>query len=326
MPAIEDDIRQALDAQPEASRQERVFLVARIWHRHTGTVPTAHKLREILGRGSYSDLGRDLRQFVAALRSETERAIRQPGLPEPVRLLLEEAASRLWVAAAEAAESRFADDRATIEYELEELRAGAAGLQEQRETLLTERSRLFDELADGKQQISGLDATIAALRQQVSEAKSALAEAARQSQADLARLASDLAAANRVAEAKDVAVAQLRQRVEELQGQCQAEHVLAEEYRNRLTAAESRLAAAAARLEEQGRQMSEANTRLVTAGNAASASRESHEKEVRRLESELLQARVEAAASAGQAKELRERVTRLEAAVSHQPDARAPQK
>lgn len=312
MPALEDDIRQALDANPEASRQERVFLVARIWHRHTGSVPTAHKLREILGRGSYSDLGRDLRQFVATLHSETERAIRQPELPESVRLLLEEAASRLWVSAAEEAEARFTDDRAAIELDLEELRAGAAGLQEQREALLTERSRLFDELAAGKRQISGLDETIIALRQQVSEAKSALVEAARQSQADLARLASDLAAANRVAEAKDVAVGQLRQRIEELQGQCQAEHVLAEEYRNRLAVSESRLAAAVARLEEQGGQLSEAKTRLSVAANTAAAGQESHAKEVRRLEAELLQSRMEAAASAGQVRELRERVARLE--------------
>lgn len=161
-------IQEALDAAGPG-RRDRVFAVAELWHRHTGTLPTTKEAREYAGRGSFGDVQRDLKDFAAIIASKSERAAAIPGLPRDLELKMGEVLAGLWQTSFERAQQEFAGEKADYETRLATLTEQLSTSERDRLQALEDRGIALQRLADVEQQLSASMATVETEKRNVSE-------------------------------------------------------------------------------------------------------------------------------------------------------------
>lgn len=315
---VEAMVADALSEIPDTLRTERVFAVCRIWYQQHGTLPTMSKLRELVGKGSYTDLGRDMKAFKSTIKEQTERTIRQPGMPPEVEAIFNDGVRQLWLAVSERAEERFEADRLAIQTQYEQIAGQNEILVAERMQALQERSHAFEALACEKRKVSELEAIVLAKDKRISDLETSFLETTKSKDLEITKLQSDLLAANRLVDAKDIAVAQLREQVAGLQEQVRSERELTEGFRIKAGNADNLLASTKARLdlaEQDNKRLKELvadKDRQIAEVKAALVSNTEHFRE------KLSAADLTNAILRGQIEELRRQVCDLEAARSTQ--------
>lgn len=116
---IDELIQKALDSAG-SSRRDRVFAVLDVYQRHTGSLPGIQEVRNLVGRGSFGDISRDLKDFKQVLASKAEQKALIPGLPADLELKLGEVMGGLWQTIFERAQQEFVADREALETKLAE--------------------------------------------------------------------------------------------------------------------------------------------------------------------------------------------------------------
>ena len=267
---VDPVIEKALaDLGAHAARREKVFAVAAIWHRHHGTLPTIQVTRNYVGRGSYTDIGHDLKDFGATVAAQQERLIQAPGMPEDLGIQVNDLVGQLWLAATTQAAQAFAVERAELQAHRDRLAANNATLATERAQALQDRSDAMGALAAEQGKVASLKASVTGLEESVSELESRFNATIAEHAVEVQKLQSDLIAANRLIEAKDVAVVQLREQLNETKDKLGAERDLAEAFRlqqlARAKEAQDQLAALGTALTVANAQKADLEGRLVGA-------------------------------------------------------------
>jgi len=164
----EELIQQAL-AGAGPTRRDRVFAVAELWHRHTGSLPATKETRDLVGKGSYGDVQRDLKDFQTIIASRTERAAAIPGLPRDLELKVSEVIAGLWQTTFERAQQEFVTDREAIDAKLATITTRLEESEKERLQALDDRTVALQRLADLEQQLSVANASVASEQRTVSE-------------------------------------------------------------------------------------------------------------------------------------------------------------
>jgi chromosome segregation ATPase len=161
-------IQQAL-AAAGPTRRDRVFAVAEVWHRHTSSLPTTKETRDLVGRGSYGDVQRDLKDFASIIASKTAHTASIPGLPRDLELKVSEVIAGLWQTIYEKAQQEFVADRSQIEANITSIREQLNVSEKDRHQALEDRTVALQRLADTEQQLSAANASVASEQRNVSE-------------------------------------------------------------------------------------------------------------------------------------------------------------
>ncbi|MCX7177049.1 MAG: hypothetical protein NT159_24635 [Proteobacteria bacterium] len=160
-----------------ASRRERVFAVAKIWHRHNGTLPTIDLARNLSGgRGSLTDVSRDLKDFAATIAVKTERLINTPDMPEDLGIQINDLVNQLWLAATTKAAGEFNIERAELQAHNDELASKNKNLEAERLQALTDRSASLEQLAAEQRNVASLKETARTLENTVSDLKATVGQ------------------------------------------------------------------------------------------------------------------------------------------------------
>lgn len=170
-----DLIEQAL-AEAGGTRRERVIALAELWHRHTGSLPTTKETRDHVGRGSYGDITRDLKDFAAVIAARTERKSTIPGLPLDLELKLNDVLGGLWQTIFERAQQEFAGERETLAAKLDALSDQAADADLGRQHALEDRSTALERLANIERQLTVVLEAADVSEQKVAERDTTIAE------------------------------------------------------------------------------------------------------------------------------------------------------
>jgi chromosome segregation ATPase len=165
---LDDLLNQALSAAGP-TRRDRVFAVAELIHRHTGSLPSTKDAQKLVGRGSYTDIQRDLKDFQTIIASRTERAAAIPGLPRDLELKVSEVIAGLWQTIYERAQQEFVADRSQIEANITSIREQLNVSEKDRHQALVDRSVALQRLADVEHQLSAANDSVAAELRNVSE-------------------------------------------------------------------------------------------------------------------------------------------------------------
>ena len=170
-------ISQALAELGErAPRREKVFALAQVWHRHTGKLPTVAATRQFVVKGSYTDIGHDLRDFAATTVTQRERLLEAPGLPEDLNLQYGDLLSKLWLAATEKANADFEAEKAELQVRMDDLASKNEQLAAERLQALTDRSNALEALAAEQKQVVALKAAISILEDTASDDKTTISQ------------------------------------------------------------------------------------------------------------------------------------------------------
>ena len=121
------------------TRRDRVFAVLDVYQRHTGSLPGIQEVRNLVGRGSYGDISRDLKDYRQILASRTEQMALIPGLPADLELKLGEVMGGLWQTIYERAQQEFLTEKEAIELRLAESDAKREEADKERLHALEER-------------------------------------------------------------------------------------------------------------------------------------------------------------------------------------------
>ncbi|MFA6309992.1 MAG: DNA-binding protein [Sterolibacterium sp.] len=160
-----------------ASRRERVFAVAKIWHRHNGTLPTIDLARNLSGgRGSLTDVSRDLKDFAATVAVKTERLINTPDMPEDLGIQINDLVNQLWLAATTKAAGEFNIERAELQAHNDELGSKNKNLEAERLQALTDRSAALEQLAAEQRNVASLKEIARTLENTVSDLKATIGQ------------------------------------------------------------------------------------------------------------------------------------------------------
>jgi chromosome segregation ATPase len=161
-------IQQAL-ASAGPTRRDRVFAVAELWHRHTGSLPSTKEARDVVGKGSYGDVQRDLKDFASIIASKSERTAAIPGLPRDLELQMGEVLAGLWQTTYEKAQGEFAADRQALEAHLASITAKLDHAEQERRDAIDDRTIALTRWAELEQQLSAANASVATEQRKVSE-------------------------------------------------------------------------------------------------------------------------------------------------------------
>jgi chromosome segregation ATPase len=166
---IDSELLQQALAAAGPTRRDRVFAVAELWHRHHGVLPTIQETRTHVGKGSYGDISRDLKDFAGIIAAKTERSASIPGLPRDLELKVSEVIAGLWQTTFERAQQEFVADRSQIEANITSIREQLNVSEKDRHQALEDRSIALQRLADVEQQLSAANDSVAAELRIVSE-------------------------------------------------------------------------------------------------------------------------------------------------------------
>lgn len=166
---IDDELIQQALAGAGPTRRDRVFAVAELWHRHTGSLPTTKETRDLVGKGSYGDVQRDLRDFASIIAARTERTAAIPGLPRDLELKVSEVIAGLWQTTFERAQQEFVADRDALDAKLAAATARLEESEKERHQALEDRAVALQRLADVERQLSAANDSVAAELRNVSE-------------------------------------------------------------------------------------------------------------------------------------------------------------
>lgn len=236
---IDKDIERSL-ANAGPSRQERVFAVARVWHRHHGALPSPTVTRTYVGRGSFGDIGRDLTAYSEQIAARATRLFAAPEMPDDLMASLNESFVEMYTLLNERAKAQFDKDREALESELATAHKEVTRLSGERQQALQDRSDALTSLAEEQGNARTLAAELEQARQQIDVLYHQMEEAQRAHTGEVQRLQSDLIAANRLIEAKDVAVEELRREVVEAKDRARGEREMAERYRQQVADTQKR--------------------------------------------------------------------------------------
>ena len=166
---IDDELIQQALAAAGPTRRDRVFAVAEVWHRHTGGLPTTKEARDHVGKGSYGDVQRDLKDFASIIASKTAHTASIPGLPRDLELKVSEVIAGLWQTIYERAQQEFVAERDAIDAKLATVTTKLEASEKDRHQALEDRSVALQRLADVEQQLSAANDSVAAELRNVSE-------------------------------------------------------------------------------------------------------------------------------------------------------------
>jgi chromosome segregation ATPase len=158
------------------SRRDRVFAVAELIHRHQGTLPSIQETRGYVGRGSYGDISRDLKDFAAIISAKVTQAATIPGMPRDLELKMNEVMAGLWQTIYEKAESEFVADRTAHEIELSALTDKLTVSENERLQVVEDRTTALHRLADLERQLSAANHSVEAEQRKVSERDSTISQ------------------------------------------------------------------------------------------------------------------------------------------------------
>ena len=139
-------VAQALDLAG-SSRRDRVFAVLEVFQRHTGSLPGIQEVRNLVGRGSYGDISRDLKDYRQILAARTEQKALIPGLPADLQLKLGEVMAGLWETLFARAQLEFAGAREALQTKLAESEARRDDADQERRQALEERQSALTRIA-----------------------------------------------------------------------------------------------------------------------------------------------------------------------------------
>lgn len=162
-------VAQALDTAGSA-RRDRVFAVLDVYQRHTGSLPGIQEVRSLVGRGSYGDISRDLKDFRQILAAKVGQKALIPGLPADLELKLGEVMAGLWQTLYEKAQLEFAGEKAAIELRLAESAA-------QRDLAEKERLQALEERQSALTRIALMEQEVREVREQLMAEQGAKGEA-----------------------------------------------------------------------------------------------------------------------------------------------------
>ena len=168
-------ITAALDALgPNARRRERVFAVCEIWYRHHGVMPTIAVTRNHVGKGSYTDIGQDLRDYAATIVAKTDRAIAVDGMPDDLGKHINEIVNQLWVTTSERAAQAFDAERIDLQAQMAELEARNDAITKERLQAIEDRTTALSRLSDVEKQLSEEKTSVEAEKRNVSDLKASV--------------------------------------------------------------------------------------------------------------------------------------------------------
>lgn len=165
---INDLIEQAL-ATAGPGRRDRVFAIAEVIHRHTGSLPSTKEAQRLAGKGSYTDVGHDLKDFRAIIAARTSHTATIPGLPRDLELKVSEVIAGLWQVIYEKAQGEFLADREALDARLATVTSKLEESERERLLALEDRSAALHRLADVEKQLLSAAESLAAERRAVSE-------------------------------------------------------------------------------------------------------------------------------------------------------------
>jgi chromosome segregation ATPase len=246
---IDDLLQQAL-AAAGPSRRDRVIAVAEVWHRHHGVLPSIKEARDFVGRGSYGDVQRDLKDFAKIIASRTQRAAPIPGLPRDLELKVGEVIAGLWQTIYEKAQGEFAADRQVLDTQLTTLSGKLDGSEKDRHQALEDRSNALQRLSEVERQLVAANDSVAAELHNVSERNITITQLQSrigEMETEKVRLQADHATELRALQAqlkeRENRVLDLHAAAETIkagyEGQLQAAHTLETEHRIRADKAET---------------------------------------------------------------------------------------
>jgi chromosome segregation ATPase len=161
-------IQNALDTTGP-SRRDRVFAVAELIHRHQGTLPSIQETRSYVGRGSYGDISRDLKDFAAIISAKVTQAATIPGLPRDLELKMNEVMAGLWQTIYQTAEREFVADRQAHEAEMATIVAKLETSENERLQVVEDRTTALHRLADLERQLSSANHFVEIEQRKVSD-------------------------------------------------------------------------------------------------------------------------------------------------------------
>jgi hypothetical protein len=168
-------ISDALDALgPNARRRERVFAVCEIWYRNHGVMPTIAVTRNHVGKGSYTDIGQDLRDYAATIVAKTDRAIAVDGLPDDLGKHINEIVNQLWVTTSERAAQAFDAERKDLQAEMAELEARNDTIAKDRLQAIEDRTTALSRLEAVERQLLDAKTSVEAEKRHVSDIKASV--------------------------------------------------------------------------------------------------------------------------------------------------------
>jgi chromosome segregation ATPase len=279
---IEEAIRQRLEICGP-NRRDRVFAVCELWQAEHGTPIQLAKLREFVGRGSMTDLSRDLKEFAAVVAQRHRHMLSLPDTPPAFVAALEEAGKTLWVAAMESASSQFEAQRNEHLAELARVREETDIANKQRDLAMADRNEMVRQrdiaagrADDSEREVSSLKSVVAAAEQKILVLERSVLDLTRDLAAereardkDARRAALDIDLHKTTAERAEKAVLRADERVQAIEKRLSDENVVTEGLRARAMAAEKTAAELQGRLEAMQEQMAVA----IEASKAADALR-----------------------------------------------------
>lgn len=268
---IDEAIRQRLEACGPG-RRDRALAVCELWFAEFGTPIQLAKLRDYVGRGSMTDLSKDLREFSAVVAQRHRHMLSLPGTPPAFVAALEEAGKSLWVAAMEASTAQFEAQRAELQTEAAKVREEIAAANQQRDLALADRDDMIRQrdaaagrAADFEREVLALQAAAAADRDQISSLERTAFGLQRDLEAERnardqerTRAALDIEEIREVARASERSAQRADDRVKAAEKKLADDATLIDGFRNRATAAEKATAELRGRLEALQEQLTSA--------------------------------------------------------------------
>lgn len=135
-------------------RRDRVFAVARAWYAANGNVPSIIVTREYVGKGSNSDIARDLKEFAAEITERTQRRLDIPVMPAGFVGTLESLGAGLWQAAFDQAKAEFEGDRSALEARTNLAEEESNRLTAERQQALIDRQVALEALAESERKVN----------------------------------------------------------------------------------------------------------------------------------------------------------------------------
>ena len=173
---IDPTLIQNVLATAGPSRRDRVFAVAELIHRHQGTLPSIQETRSYVGRGSYGDISRDLKDFAAIISAKVTQAATIPGLPRDLELKMNEVMAGLWQTIYQTAEREFVADRQAHEAEMATIVAKLETSENERLQVVDDRTTALHRLADLERQLSAANHSVETEQRKVSDQNVTIAQ------------------------------------------------------------------------------------------------------------------------------------------------------
>jgi len=198
-------------------RRDRVFAVARAWYAANGNVPSIIVTREYVGKGSNTDIARDLKEFAAEIAERTQRRLDIPVMPAGFVGSLESLGAGLWQAAFDQAKAEFEGDRSTLEARTAQAEEESARLTSERQQALMDRQVALEALAESERKLNEAKQAGLSLEKKIADLGVSLSELETQFKTETARFASERRQLMTEADAARHSEGQIKDRLADMQ-------------------------------------------------------------------------------------------------------------